>query len=376
MVVRRCISAIFGAAIAVLPFNSYAVELKIFEWEGYISTFSEKFAEYAKSRGKDIQLSFRKNPDGTPFYVSDADQIFNAARSKESDIVTPTHNYYRGDDERLLKTLAPLDTSKLQHWRELPSTVTQASYGRSDGRAYAAPLLGGSYALAYNADRVKEPPTSWSVLFDPRNAGRVSVTSAQFEANVFVAALMTGHPFTNLYNGDNLNRAVIQNKLGELTKNTKIFWSTNPDITQMEQNLDYITDYWFGVAAANAKGQNWRIAETKEGETLWLDNISIASHVATDPAKYEAAHILIDFMLSPDIQAEIVRTFGVVAVNGLASSKLTPDEAKRFRVGDASFFKADRMWQPMPSRTRNLYRQMWKEALTAAGRADEAAKLQ
>ncbi len=370
----QALAVILCLAIAG-PAYCQTVELKVFEWEGYISTFADKFAAHAKSLGKDIKLVFRTNPDGSPFYISDADQIFQAAHGKESDIVTPTHNYYRGDDERLLKTLAPLETSKLRHWRELPSTVTQATYGRSEGRAYAAPLLGGSYALAYNADRVKEPPTSWAVLFDPRSAGRVSVTSAQFEANVFVAALMTGHAFTSLYNADSLDRVKIQAKLTEMARNVKAYWSTNPDVALMEKDLDYITDYWFGVALANAKGQNWRIAEPKEGQTLWLDNISIAAHVARDPAKYEAAHILIDFMLSPDIQADIVRAFGVVAVNGLAASKLTPEETARYKVGNASFFQAERMWQPMPTRTRTLYRQMWRDALIAAGRQDEADKL-
>lgn len=351
------------------------VELKVFEWEGYISTFSDKFTEYTKKLGKDIKLVFRTNSDGTPFYVSDADQIFQAVRGRISDIVTPTHNYYKGDDERLLKTLAPLDTARLPQWKNLPAAVLAMEYARANNRTYAAPLLGGSYALAYNADRVTEPPTSWTALLDSRRAGRMSVTSSQFEANVFVAAILTGHKYDDLYNAEKLDRAKIQTTLTDMARNVKHFWTSNPDVTLMEKDLDYITDYWFGVAIANSKGQNWRIATPTEGETLWLDNISIAAHLAADAEKYEAAHLLIDFMLSPEIQAEIARSFGVVVMNAQAAQHLSPEETKRYKVGDARFFAADRMWQPMPSRTRNLYRQMWKEALTAAGHADEAAKL-
>lgn len=369
------LSALFLTIGTAAPAAADPVELRVFEWEGYISPYAAKFTEHAKKLGKDIKLIFRTNADGSPFYISDADQIFQAVRSRVSDIVTPTHNYYKGDEEKLLKALAPLDVKQLKNWGDLPTAVTQADYARLDGKAFAAPLLGGSYALAYNADRVKEPPASWSVLFDPRNTGRTSVTSAQFEANVFVAAVMTGHSYADLYNADKLDRAKIQAKLTEMARDVKVFWETNPDVALMEKDLDYITDYWFGVGMANAKGQTWRIATPKEGETVWLDNISIAAHVANDPAKYEAAHLLIDFMLSPEIQADIARSFGVVIMNAHAAAHLSPEESKRSRVGDASFFAADRMWQPMPSRTRNLYRQMWKEALTAAGHAEEAAKL-
>lgn len=369
------LSTLFLTISAAAPAAAEPVELRIFEWEGYISPYATKFTEYAKKLGKDIHLVFRTNADGSPFYIADADQIFQAVRSRTSDIVTPTHNYFKGDEEKLLKALAPLDVSRLKNWADLPVAVTQADYARMEDKTYAAPLLGGSYALAYNADRVKEPPASWSVLFDPRNAGRTSVTSAQFEANVFVAAVMTGHSYTDLYNADKLDRAKIQEKLTEMARDVKDFWENNPDVALMEKDLDYITDYWFGVGMANAKGQSWRIATPKEGETVWLDNISIAGHVVNDPAKYEAAHLLIDFMLSPEIQAEIARSFGVVVMNSQAAKHLKPEEAKQSHVGDPGFFAADRMWQPMPSRTRNLYRQMWKEALTAAGHAAEAAKL-
>lgn len=369
---------LFMGAICALFANTLhaqAVELKIFEWEGYISTYSEKFEAFAKSQGKDIRLSLLKKPDGSVYYISSADEIFKEARQGSVDIVTPTHNYYRGDQEKLLKIMAPLDTAQLRHWPDLPKEITGLGYAALHDKVHAAPLLGGSYGLAYNATRIKTPPASWSVLLDPAVAGRISVTSAQFEANVFVAAIMSGHSYADLYDADKLDRKKIQPLLNRMAANSKAFWETNPDPALMAESIDYITDYWFGVAIANAQGQNWVLAQPQEGETLWIDNISIAGHVVHDPSKYAAAHLLIDFMLSPEIQADISKRFGSVTMNPNAAKHMTPDEAKRYRVGDATFFRADRMWQPMPSRTRNLYRAMWSEALSQAGRADELAKL-
>ncbi len=53
-----------------------AVELRVHEWEGYISLFERDFEAWAKSRGKDIDLVFLKKPDGSVSYIGSADDIF------------------------------------------------------------------------------------------------------------------------------------------------------------------------------------------------------------------------------------------------------------------------------------------------------------
>jgi spermidine/putrescine-binding protein len=115
-------------------------------------------------------------------------------------------------------------------------------------------------------------------------------------------------------------------------------------------------------------GQNWQFTKLKEGETVWLDNVSIAKAVEKDPAKLEAAYLLVDFLISAKVQAEIVKDMGVVAVNPKAGPLPPAGSPAAELAGDATFFKEERFWQPLSSRTRNAYRQMWDEALKAAGK--------
>ncbi|HEX5755158.1 MAG TPA: extracellular solute-binding protein, partial [Arenimonas sp.] len=153
--------------------------------------------------------------------------------------------------------------------------------------------------------------------------------------------------------------------LKKLVANAANFWGGMPSPEQMKP-LTYATDYWFGVAAANGAGQDWKFASPKEGVTVWLDNVSIAKHVEADPAKLEAAYLLIDYMIGVEAQAKIASAFGSVIVNPKAKASLKPAEAAAQPGED--FFVEERFWQPLNDRTRNGFKKMWDDAMAAAGK--------
>ena len=98
--------------LAISPAVS-AVELKILEWEGYISLYEKDFEAWAKAKGKDIDLVFAKKADGSPFYIGSADDIFENVRKRACDVTTPTHNYFKQERGKLMQILHPIDTGKL-----------------------------------------------------------------------------------------------------------------------------------------------------------------------------------------------------------------------------------------------------------------------
>lgn len=341
---------------ALFATTAQAVTLTVYEWEGYISTFKEDFEKYAKTQGKDITVEFLKDDSGDVKYISNADDIFEALRSKNVDIVTPTHNYYKGENGRLFRLLKPLNTSKLSHYPNVLSSLREAGFAKQDGKSYALPLLGGAYGLAYNADKV-DAPNSWNALKD--NTKKTSITNGQIEANVYVAALLAGAKPADVYRIDKINVAETTNNLKEIVQNTAVFWDGMADPNEMT-NLDYVTSYGFGVAAANKAGQNWKYAKLKEGQTVWLDNISIAATVEGSE-KEEAAYMLLDYMVSPDTQKRILEEFGSVIVNQDVKKMVSDEVAQQYSVGDSSFFKEEYFWQPLDKRTVNGYKNMWQK---------------
>jgi spermidine/putrescine transport system substrate-binding protein len=350
-----------------LVWTAQALELRVFEWEGYISPYKAEFEVYAKSKGKDIILKTMTDAAGKPKFIGSADDIFVALRDDQTDVVTPTNNYFKAENGKLLRLLHAMDVTRLNNYGDLPESLRQAQYSVDAGKPYAVPLLAGSYAIAYNAATTREAPTSWADLLNPKFAGKISVTNDQFEANIYSMALLAGVKPQDVYDIEKIDRKAVQENLNKLVRNSGPFWGGLATVTDMA-HLDIITDYGMAVTAANAAGQNWQFTKLKEGETVWLDNVSIAKAVEKDPAKLEAAYLLVDFLISAKVQAEIVKDMGVVAVNPKAGPLPPAGSPAAELAGDATFFKEERFWQPLSSRTRNAYRQMWDEALKAAGK--------
>lgn len=347
---------------AASPSHAEQIELRVFEWEGYISPFADDFASYAKSKGVEAKLVFMVGADGKPAYITSADDIFQAVRGEKCDIVTPTHNYYKDSNARLMQTLAPINTAEVANFGAVVDNLRAADYAEAEGKRYAVPLLGGGYSLAYNADRVKEAPMSWKALVDPRFKNRTSITGAQYEANVYVAALLSGVKPADVYAWDSVNPETLGGWLRQMAGNARVFWDANPDIDLMANELDLITDYGFGVAFANAKGQNWKFANPAEPTTVWLDNISLTPSAVATPAKSKAAHLLLDFMLSPEIQARLAQMYGVVVPNPKALDHIPAEQRDKVRVGSNDFYKAELLWRPLDKRTRNGFKGLWDEA--------------
>ena len=357
-----CIGVLFCCLFAA---PAQAVVLRVLEWEGYITSFQKDFEHYAKSKGKDVTLVFSKKPDGTPFFIGSYDDIFDSLRRHDVDVVTPTENYYKSANSKLMRLLLPLELERVPNFQSLYPNIQNLNFARDEsGKVYGVGLLGGSYALAYNIDKVPAPD-SWTVLMSPSAHGKTSLTNEQYEANVYQAALMSGVAPKDVYNIDHFTQTQLAQTAEIVTKmvnNAASFWGGMPYPKDMV-GLSYVTDYWFGVAAANKVGQHWKIATPKEKVTVWLDSVAIAADLADDPEKLEAAYLLLDFMLGPETQAQIYQKFGSVIVSPGGKKRLPPDQQAMLPGGD--FFDETYFWQPLSLRTRNAFKVMWDEAIKA-----------
>lgn len=356
-------AAVFLSSTAV---PASAVTLKVFEWEGYVLPLAEDFAAYAKSQGMDVKLEGLTDASGKPRFILTADDLYQTTRRGEADIVTPTHNYFKDSQGKLMKLLAPVDLAQVPNFKEIVPSLQKATYAEDNGKLLAVPLLAGGYLLAYNADRVKTPPTSWKVLADPAFKGRTSITGTQFEANIFAAGILAGVSPEKVYRFDTIEMDKTEPLLKAMLANKPVFWDYVPDVERMGKDIDIITDYGFSVFAANAAGQNWKFAETTEPSTIWIDNVSITAKAAEDPEKLKAAHLLLNYLLSAETQGKIALTFGTFIPNPKAADTVAAAERSKVRVPSADYFKPELLWQPLDDRTRNGFKQIWERSLKAA----------
>lgn len=337
-------------------------QLVVLEWEGYISKFAREFEAYARDHGQQVRIALLRDPSGAPIYMTSPTELRQALEAGGVDIVTPTHSYYKAGGGWMFRHLSPLDKTRISHWPEMLPSLQRATFATEQNQTYGVALLGGAYALAYNAKQRATAPTSWADLLEPQNRGQYGITDAQWETNLYTAGLLAGIPLERLYDPQPSDDARIQAKLDQLVANAGYLWGGMPE-SKVLRGLPLTTDYWIGIAAANAEGQDWRLATPREGQTVWLDTLAITAEAGRDPRKAAAAHLLVDFMLSAEIQRRILKDLGTSIVNASAARLLTPEEARRFHVGDDAFFAPNRLWQPLSDATRSRFEAMWQRAL-------------
>ena len=112
------------------------------------------------------------------------------------DIVVPTGPFF----ERLSRAgvFRKLDQDALPNRRNLDPDVMRRLAAHDPGNAYAVPYLWSTAGIGYNVDRVRErlgsaAIDSWAILFDPRNAAKLSdcgITVIDSPFDVLAAALL------------------------------------------------------------------------------------------------------------------------------------------------------------------------------------------
>ncbi|MCZ4291764.1 ABC transporter substrate-binding protein [Hoeflea alexandrii] len=199
---------------------------------------------------------------------------------------------------------APIDTSKIKNYDGL---LGQFVNKYPDGRVAGIGAVAWYITLVTNTDVYPEAPDSWAALWDPANAdklGLLALVSNSFLLEVTAKTFMGGTGALDTEEG--LNKAF--EKLAEVKPNVRLWYR---DEAQFEQALKSgeipMGQYYHDVTGlAAADGHPVRSTFPKEGgiqdSGCWA--LSRAS------GKVEEAHVFIDYMSQPAIQATLSRKVG------------------------------------------------------------------
>ncbi len=199
---------------------------------------------------------------------------------------------------------APIDTSKIKNYDDL---LGQFVNKYPDGRVAGIGAVAWYITLVTNTDAYPEAPDSWAALWDPANAdklGLLALVSNSFLLEVTAKTFMGGTGALDTEEG--LNKAF--EKLAEVKPNVRLWYR---DEAQFEQALKSgeipMGQYYHDVTGlAAADGHPVRSTFPKEGGIQ--DSGCWALSRASD--KVEEAHVFIDYMSQPAIQATLSRKVG------------------------------------------------------------------
>ncbi len=291
-----------GAALLSFPTILRAQDrsLKVGVYGGYFKDSFDNhiFPEFTKATG--IAVESIAEPTGEAWLV----QLEQAARAGQAPADLSMMSQVAMLKGQSTELWTPLDMGKIKNADNLLERFV-SKY--PDGRVAGIGAVAWYITLVTNTDAYPEAPTSWEALWDPANAdklGLLALVSNSFLLEVTAKTFMGGTDALDTEEG--LLKAF--DKLAEVKPNVRLWYR---DEAQFEQALKSgeipMGQYYHDVTGlAAADGHPVRSTFPKEGgiqdSGCWA--LSRAS------TKSEEAHLFIDFMSQPDIQALMSRKVG------------------------------------------------------------------
>jgi len=301
---RRSVMAggLAGAGLLAMPSVLRAQDrsLKVGAYGGYFKDSFDKhvFPEFTKATG--IAVESVAEPTGEAWLV----QLEQAARAGQAPADVSMMSQVAMLKGKSIDLWAPLDLARLPNAENLLGHFVNKY---DDGRVAGIGAVAWYITLVTNTDSYPEAPTSWAALWDPANQdklGLLALVSNSFLLEVTAKTFMGGTAALDTEEG--LLKAF--DKLAEVKPNVRLWYR---DEAQFEQALKSgeipMGQYYHDVTGlAAADGHPVRSTFPKEGGILdsgcWA--VSRASK------KQDEAHIFIDFMSQPSIQALVSRKVG------------------------------------------------------------------
>lgn len=291
-----------GVSLLAMPSVLRAQErsLKIGVYGGYFKDSFDKniFPEFTKATG--IAVESIAEPTGEAWLV----QLSQAARAGQAPADVSMMSQVAMLKGQSSDLWAPLDLAKIKNSSNLMERFINKY---PDGRVSGIGAVSWYITLVTNTDVYKEAPTSWAAFWDPANKdklGLLALVSNSFLLDVTAKTFFDGQNI--LETDEGILKAF--EKLAEVKPNVRLWYR---DEAQFEQALKSgeipMGQYYHDVTGlAVADGHPVRSTFPKEGgiqdSGIWA--MSKASK------KGEEAHIFIDYMCQPSVQATLARKVG------------------------------------------------------------------
>ncbi|WP_264563593.1 ABC transporter substrate-binding protein [Flavobacterium sp. N3904] len=322
--------------------------LNILAWEGYAdASFTKEFEE-----------KYGVTVKGT--YFGSSDELVSKLQSgggASYDVITPSSDVAGYIVSSGL--VEAIETDQIKAWDSLSPTLLAMKDVQKDGKFYGMPFTWGPDYLIYNADVIKETPTSWSLFNDPKYKGKIALYDDI--SSIYLVAQMLGFDKTDpnaLYNMSENQLLACKAKLVEMKPQIRKFWASAGELDNLFKNKEIVAAVGWPLTPANLnkQGMNIKAVIPKEGATGWIDRLMIVK----DAKNKQLAQLWLDYVSQPKVMAQVAEFTQYYVANPAANALLSPETQKLMDVASMdAMFKTLNFWQPVKERKR--YNEIWNE---------------
>ncbi len=218
---------------------------------------------------------------------------------------------------------------------------------------YSVPYLWGTVGIGYDSAVITSAPDSWSILWDPRYKGRISMLNDQRE--VFGAVLRSMGQSMN-----STDAAVIESAKERLLQQKPLVKTyTSDHYDQLLASGEVVLAHGWGgqVARAMAERPTIRYVVPKEGATLWADCLVV---LKSAPQKALAMRF-INYLMDPEVAARTSERLRFASASRMARQLVSP----AIRDNPAVYPPPDQLgrleWMQDVGKGIRLYDRAWTE---------------
>jgi spermidine/putrescine-binding protein len=349
---RPLLLALLALAISSFACQSKQNSLSLLVWEGYADpSFLQAFEQAHHCK---VVAS----------YMGSSDELVAKLRGGSAanyDVISPSSDVASSIVRAGL--VAPLDLSKIPSYTQLSPRLRDSPLVKANSQTFGVPFVWGPNPLLYDTTSFAQPPDSWSVLWDPRYKGKLSLWDEL--SSVYMAAQVLGYdkPDPNqLYNLTDAQLDAVKKKLIELKPNIRKYWSTGGELTNLFQNHEVIAAMGWPLMTVQLRKLNFPIGETipKENTTGWIDHLMITAA----SSHKELAQAFLEYMIQAQTQKLVTDVTHYTPANPTTATLLTPEEKKSLHLDNPDEYMTHiYFWQDVPRRQK--YNEIWNEVKSA-----------
>jgi len=244
----------------------------------------------------------------------------------------------------------PINISLIPSWKNFQPFLQAPSFNTIAGKHYGVSFEFGPNVLLYSTKTFKTAPSSWSVLYDKKYAGQITVPDNPIQIADAALYLSKTEPKLGITDPYELTQPQFNATVALLKSEhplIKKYWDlASQEISLFQSGTTVVGAAWpyqtNTLVAAGAK-----VAETipSQGATGWADTWMLATR-APDP---NCAYKWMQWMTTPQIQAEDAISFGETPANKLACpimDKLQKGSCAAYHANaPASYFQTIKFWK-------------------------------
>jgi putrescine transport system substrate-binding protein len=359
---KKLLIAMGLAIVAMAPAAAQDKELRIYNWSDYIA--EDTIEKFTKETG--IKVTYD---------VYDSNEVLEAkllAGSSGYDIVVPTSEFLQR--QIAAGVYQPLDKAKLPNLKNMDEALMKAASQYDADNKHAVIYMWGTTGIGYNVEKIKErlgadaKIDSWGLIFDPAQAAKVAdcgITLLDSHSDIIPHALK----YLKLPT-DSTKEADIK-KAAELIKGVRKhirYFHSSQYINDLA-NGDVCVSVGFSgdvfQAASRAteanKGVTIEYVIPKEGALQWFDMMAIPK----DAPNADAAHKFINFVMEPQITADITNYVSYASANKEAMPLIQEDIRNNTSIFPTPEVMAN-LWinKVKDAKTDRLLTRQWTEIKT------------